>query len=110
MTFAAGTETATKAREAVETGLQQFQKKQYEDALRSFQKALDSEPRPEESQAALYNLACCQVKLKQWQEAADSVSEAVNNFRLPLKTAMEVILCFELSTSRPQASNLRAKL
>jgi len=89
-TSAAGSSTSTKVSDLVETGLQQFKKKQYEEALKNFQKALESQPKPEEAQAALYNSACCQVKLKQWQEATDSVSEAVNKYQLPLKTAMEV--------------------
>lgn len=96
-TSAAGSEASTsaalsKASEDVETGLKLFKKKQYKEALRNFQTALESQPRPEESQAALYNSACCQVKLKQWQEATESVSEAINNYSLPLKTAMEVII------------------
>jgi tetratricopeptide (TPR) repeat protein len=92
-TSAASTSAGSKASEAVEKGLKLFGEKQYEEALRNFQTALESQPRPEESQAALYNSACCQIKLNQWQAATDSVSEAINNFRLPLKTAMEVIVC-----------------
>lgn len=88
-TSAASTSAGSKASEAVEKGLKLFGEKQYEEALRNFQAALESQPRPEESQAALYNSACCQIKLNQWQAATDSVSEAINNFRLPLKTAME---------------------
>lgn len=61
-----------------------------QDALRSFQLALNSKPKPEEAQAALYNAACCQVKLKQWAEATESVSLAVNEYQLPMKTAMQV--------------------
>lgn len=38
----------------------------------------------------MYNAACCQVKLKQWAEATESVSLAVNEYQLPMKTAMQV--------------------
>ncbi len=62
-----------------------------QDALQSFQAALSSKPRPEEAQAALYNAACCQVKLKLWAEATESVSLAVNEYQLPMRTAMQVL-------------------
>lgn len=63
-----------------------------QEALRSFESALQDEPRREEAQAALYNAACCQVKLKKWAEATESVSLAVNEYQLPMKTAMQVSL------------------
>lgn len=87
--FATSASTKT-AKGAVETGLKQFDEKKFEQALSSFQLALDLAPRPEEAQAALYNSACCQVKLKQWQAAADSVAEAVNSYNMRLKVALEV--------------------
>ena len=87
---AASTKAAVTAKQAVEDGLERFKARDYQQALQLFQKALDSDPRPEEAQAALYNAACCQVKLKQWQAATESVAEAVNNYQLKLKVAMEV--------------------
>lgn len=78
------------AKDAVEQGLKLYDQKQYDQALRSFQKATQSEPRPEEAQAAYYNAACCHVKLKEWQQAADAVATAVNEYSLNLKIPMEV--------------------
>ena len=101
---AASTNTATTAKEAVEDGLKRFKARDYQQALQLFQNALDSAPRPEEAQAALYNAACCQVKLKQWQAATESVAEAVNNYQLKLKVAMEVCQPRELATCSPLLS------
>ena len=90
LTCVAASTTAQTAKDAVEAGLNKFQERKYEEALALFQSALALDPRPEEAQAALYNSACSQVKLKQWQAATDSVAEAVNSYNLRLKVALEV--------------------
>lgn len=82
--------SSASAKHSVEAGLQLYDKKDYQEALKNFLAAIQAEPRPEEAQAAYYNTACCHVKLKQWQEAADAVSKAVNEYSLDYKVAMEV--------------------
>lgn len=74
----------------MEEGLKLYGDKKYSEALKRFLAAIKAEPRPEEAQAAYYNAACCHVKLKEWQDAADAVSTAVNEYSLSYKVAMEV--------------------
>lgn len=47
-------------------------------------------PTQDEARAALYNSACCLVKEKKWQAAADSVAEACNNYGLKYAVALKV--------------------
>lgn len=60
------------------------------EALQLFEAAMQLQPSRPEARAALYNAGCCHVKLKQWQEAVDSVEEAVNEQGLKLSVAQEV--------------------
>ncbi|KAL0026762.1 hypothetical protein WJX79_010993 [Trebouxia sp. C0005] len=46
-------------------------------------------PSKDEARAALYNMACCLVKDKQWQAAADAVSDACNNYGLKYAVALK---------------------
>ena len=78
------------AKEAVETGLQLFEQGRTEDALRLFSAVSGLQPKQEEIRAAEYNKACALVKLKEWQQAADAVIQAVNKHGQGLKTALEV--------------------
>jgi tetratricopeptide (TPR) repeat protein len=78
------------ARQAVEAGDQLFKKKNYEQALSLYKKALQLSPDDDEARAAHYNAACAHTKLKQWLQAADSVKAAVNDYKLKLQVALEV--------------------
>ena len=78
------------ARDAVERGQQCFNRGAYADALQLFRVALELQPDEDEARAALYNGACAQAKLKQWQAAADSVARAVNEYSLKLEVAAKV--------------------
>ncbi len=44
----------------------------------------------DEARAALYNGACARARLRQWQEAADDVVRAVNEFGLKFEVAAKV--------------------
>ena len=44
----------------------------------------------DEARAALYNSACARARLRQWQEAADDVVRAVNEFGLKFEVAAKV--------------------
>jgi hypothetical protein len=44
-------------------------------------------PAQDEARAALYNGACARARLRQWQEAADDVVRAVNEFGLKFEVA-----------------------
>ncbi|KAK9816632.1 hypothetical protein WJX72_003075 [[Myrmecia] bisecta] len=57
--------------------------------MQLFQAALSLRPSDDEARAALYNSACCYVKLKQWQPAADAVVKAVNDHNLKLEVAIK---------------------
>lgn len=78
------------AREAVELGQQSFDRADYTEALRLFKAALDLRPDNDEARAALYNKACAHARLKNWQEAADDVVSAVNDYGLKLEVAVKV--------------------
>lgn len=82
--------TPKSAREAVERGQQSFDRKEYAEALRLFKAALDLRPNNDEARAALYNKACAHAWLKDWQEAADDVVRAVNDYGLKLEVAVKV--------------------
>ncbi|KAK9909916.1 hypothetical protein WJX75_009447 [Coccomyxa subellipsoidea] len=81
--------TPKSAREAVERGQQSFDRKEYAEALRLFKAALDLRPNNDEARAALYNKACAHARLKNWQEAADDVVRAVNDYGLKLEVAVK---------------------
>ncbi|CAL8467582.1 g7120 [Coccomyxa elongata] len=61
----------------------------YAEALRLFKAALDLRPNNDEARAALYNKACAHARLKDWQEAADDVVSAVNDYGLKLEVAVK---------------------
>ena len=82
--------TPKTAREAVEQGQQSFDRKDYAEALRLFKAALELRPNGDEARAALYNKACAHARLKKWQEAADDVVRAVNEYGLRLEVAVKV--------------------
>ena len=67
-------------------------------------------PSEDEARAALYNSACCLVKDKQWQAAADAVAEACNNYGLKYSVAVEVAVHFLESLSSICAANINCTL
>lgn len=71
-------------------GQQSFDRADYAGALRLFKAALDLRPDNDEARAALYNKACAHARLKNWQDAADDVVSAVNDYGLRLEVAVKV--------------------
>uniref|UniRef100_A0A061RBA2 Uncharacterized protein n=1 Tax=Tetraselmis sp. GSL018 TaxID=582737 RepID=A0A061RBA2_9CHLO len=47
------------------------------------------DPNADEARAAHYNSACCYTKLRKWDEAADSVVSAVNDYDLKFIVALK---------------------
>lgn len=77
------------AKDCVETGLERFAAGDTEGALRLFLAAQELRPNPDEARAACYNAACAQVRLRQWQAAVDSLTQAVNEHDLKLAVALK---------------------
>ena len=82
------------AKAAVERGLEAFSTGDNKEALALFQKGMTMNPSQDEARAALYNSACCLVKEKQWQAAADAVAEACNKYGLKYAIAIKVAVVF----------------
>ena len=81
----------TSAKQAVEEGLAAFnERKDYTEALRLFQTAMDLKPNDQEAIAALYNAGCAHAKRKEWKQAADLVLRAVNDYNMKLSVALAV--------------------
>lgn len=83
-------EAPSTAKEAVEAGLDAFQKGDAEKAYSLFSRAMQLQPTSEEGQAASYNSACALTRLKRYKEAADAVLQAVNEYGLKLDVAVKV--------------------
>ena len=81
------------AKAAVERGLEAFRTGDSKEALALFRKGMSMNPSQDEARAALYNSACCLVKEKQWQAAADAVAEACNKYGLKYAIAVKVAVC-----------------
>jgi len=82
----------------VERGQECFDEKDYAEALRLFKAALELSPNKDEACAALYNKACAHARLKNWQEAADDVVSAVNDYGLKLDVAVKVCHCAAIAS------------
>lgn len=81
----------TSAKQAVEEGLAAFNdQKDYAEALRLFQAAMELRPTEQEAIAALYNAGCAHAKRKEWREASQSILKAVNEYNLKLSVALQV--------------------
>lgn len=78
------------ARDAVETGLQEFRGKAYAEAVRLYDAAMALGPNEDEARAALYNKGCALAKLRQWRPASDAVTSAINDYNLKLSVALAV--------------------
>jgi tetratricopeptide (TPR) repeat protein len=75
----------------VELGLKAFKEdRAYEDSVRLYKIAMDSRPNEDEARAAMYNMGCAYVKLKQWQEATNCIVSAINDYNLKLSVALQV--------------------
>lgn len=77
------------AEEAVNKGLEFFDAKKYDDALRMFRAAMEKPVSRDEARAAEYNAACALVKLERWGEAADSVKRAIEEHDLKIDVAVQ---------------------
>lgn len=78
------------AKDAVNTGLKVFnEEKNYQEAVRLFKMAMELKPSEEEASAAMFNLGCAYAKTKQWKEAADAITEAINKYNLRLAAALK---------------------
>lgn len=60
-----------------------------QEALDGYQAALSLRPNADEARAAHYNSACCYARLERWEEAADAVITAVNDFDLKFMVALK---------------------
>ena len=103
---AAKTEANKSATAAIERGLEAFSQGNSKEALTLFQEGLSLNPNKDEARAALYNSACCLVKDKQWQGAADAITRACNDYGLKYAVALKVVVapCWpNLSRSGRQA-------
>lgn len=79
------------AKEAVETGLKVFaEEKNYAEAIRLFNAAMQLKPSSEEAAAALFNLGCAYAKQRKWKEACDALKEAIDDHNLKLSVAVKV--------------------
>ncbi|MCO5587219.1 hypothetical protein L7F22_041166 [Adiantum nelumboides] len=67
---------------AVELGLALFKKDRVRDALAQFDAALNTNPNPEEAQAALYNKACCHACRGEEQLASEALRKALRDYGL----------------------------
>jgi len=78
------------ATEAVERGLLLFKTdKDAKGALDEFLLAQRLSPTNDEMLAAIYNSACAYVELGRWQEAADSLEKAINQYDLKISVALQ---------------------
>lgn len=77
-----------RAEDAVNKGLEVFAAGDAQAALALFQAALKKPLTDDEARAAHYNSACAQVKLARWEDAAQSVRRAVDDYDLKLSVAL----------------------
>lgn len=82
----------------MERGQKSFDQNDYAEALRLFKAALELSPNEDEACAALYNKACAHARLKNWQEAANDVVSAVNDYGLKLDVAVKVCHCAAIAS------------
>ncbi|WOL15826.1 protein LOW PSII ACCUMULATION 1, chloroplastic isoform X2 [Canna indica] len=82
-------ETATQTAEScVNLGLSLFSKGRVKDALVQFENALNLNPNPVESQAALYNKACCHAYRGEGRQAAECLRTALRDYNLKFSTIL----------------------
>ncbi|XAR61317.1 hypothetical protein NMG60_11034977 [Bertholletia excelsa] len=76
------------AESCVNLGLSLFSKGRVKDALAQFETALTLDPNPMESQAALYNKACCHAYRGESKKAADCLRIALREYNLKFGTIL----------------------
>lgn len=89
----AGSETKykpTSATDAVERGTQLFKDKNYGEALRLYEEAMQMSPNDDEARAAKYNAACVHAQQKEWTEAVECLKDAVLKYNLKATVILEV--------------------
>ncbi|KAL5713005.1 Protein LOW PSII ACCUMULATION 1 [Ranunculus cassubicifolius] len=80
--------TESTAESCVNSGLSLFSKGLIKEALAQFELALTLDPNPIESQAALYNKACCHAYRGEGKKAADCLRTALRDFDLKFSTIL----------------------
>ncbi|KAL3827841.1 hypothetical protein ACJIZ3_016643 [Penstemon smallii] len=76
------------AESCVNLGLSLFARGRVKDALAQFETALSLDPNPVESQAALYNKACCHAYRGEGKKAADALRTALKEYGLKFGTIL----------------------
>ncbi|GMJ09174.1 LOW PSII ACCUMULATION1 [Hibiscus trionum] len=76
------------AESCVNLGLSLFSKGRVKDALVQFETALSLDPNPVETQAALYNKACCHAYIGEAKKAADCLRTALRDYNLKFGTIL----------------------
>ncbi|GAV73856.1 DUF3493 domain-containing protein/TPR_11 domain-containing protein [Cephalotus follicularis] len=76
------------AESCVNLGLSLFSKGRVKDALAQFETALSLDPNPMETQAALYNKACCHAYQGEGKKAADCLRTALRDYGLKFGTIL----------------------
>ena len=79
----------SKAEAAVEKGLELFGVGEAEKALEQFLLAQQLNGNRDEMCAAVYNSSCAYVKLKRWNDAADALERAINDYDVKLVVALK---------------------
>eukprot|EP00879_Flechtneria_rotunda_P008535 GHRR01008942.1.p1 GENE.GHRR01008942.1~~GHRR01008942.1.p1 ORF type:complete len:328 (+),score=78.40 GHRR01008942.1:90-1073(+) len=124
-TKASGKPTPKTAREAVEAGLLAFNdRRDYDEAVRLFNAAMDLKPSSEVAAAALFNLGCTYAKQRRFKNAASAIGKAINDYDLKISVAlkdddlrelrdtrewMDMLGTVKGGMSREQKVNLRAE-
>ncbi|KAI5680422.1 hypothetical protein M9H77_01649 [Catharanthus roseus] len=80
--------TQPTAESCINLGLSLFSKGRVKDALAQFDTALTLDPNPIESQAALYNKACCHAYRGEGKKAADCLRTALKEYNLKFGTIL----------------------
>ncbi|XP_042395569.1 protein LOW PSII ACCUMULATION 1, chloroplastic-like [Zingiber officinale] len=81
--------TAQTAELCVNDGLELFSKGRVKEALMQFENALTLNPNPKESQAALYNKACCHAYRGEGRQAAECLRTALRDYNLKFSTILD---------------------
>ncbi|XP_077218310.1 tetratricopeptide repeat (TPR)-containing protein [Tasmannia lanceolata] len=76
------------AESCVNLGLSLFSKGRVKDALTQFESALALDPNPIETQAALYNKACCHAYRGEGKKAAECLRTALREYNLKFSTIL----------------------
>lgn len=89
----AQTRAARTATDAVETGTRCFKEGRLDEALRLYEAAMELAPNSDEARAAQYNAACVHAKQRNWAQAVQCLSVAVNEYGLKRSVIFQVRKC-----------------